>query len=450
MSTKSVKSWAASFVAVLMVASASQLLGQSIIFSDQFDSYIGMNPHLTVASTLWALDGCNDARLDDTVSYVMPGMSAATFKGGSTGEYRLGSRVRHDLTVAEMLNAAVVHDPNPTCVNGTEAHPLGFQYKMHLGPTSSNVYYYTLNLYAELTCGSDRAPTPMVTADCGGKLRPHLILDGDGQPHRSIALGQIAWADSDPCDTTEQVAQMYRLVLYDGRQWKILQTPVDMHTCGAWNIVTMLIKTDSIDIELKSRYDSGTGSCTSGLKTFTTTVTREYKEHFTSLKFGGIPREEGDGGCWGQDNAPANAYPVQDTLMDDVYLYDGEAFNNPNPCAIIPTGACCTDFDCAITTAADCTGDYKGDSTICDTYACCSDPFADYDSDLDVDQADFALFQACFTGTGVFDLQGACKCSDRTDSTGSGPPDFAVDTFDLARFEACASGPGIPADPACD
>lgn len=89
----------------------------------------------------------------------------------------------------------------------------------------------------------------------------------------------------------------------------------------------------------------------------------------------------------------------------------------------------------------------------------CPDPFADADRDGDVDQADFALFQVCFTGEGdpneMFD-RAACDCFDREDTDGNGQfrpsidGDDDIDWADLEAFEACASGAGIPAAAACD
>jgi len=76
------------------------------------------------------------------------------------------------------------------------------------------------------------------------------------------------------------------------------------------------------------------------------------------------------------------------------------------------------------------------------TGATCNDPFADVDNDDDVDQADFAAFQACFSGSGN-DFVGGCECLDRDD-------DGDIDSDDAGAFEACASGPGIAADPNCD
>jgi len=75
----------------------------------------------------------------------------------------------------------------------------------------------------------------------------------------------------------------------------------------------------------------------------------------------------------------------------------------------------------------------------------CPEVAMDSDEDGDLDQADFGVFQLCYTGsgnTGSFD-ELDCNC---TDIDG----DRDVDTDDLVVFEQCASGPGIPADPACD
>jgi hypothetical protein len=71
----------------------------------------------------------------------------------------------------------------------------------------------------------------------------------------------------------------------------------------------------------------------------------------------------------------------------------------------------------------------------------CHTPFADADGDGDVDQADFAAFQACFSGPGG-GLFVNCDCFDRDD-------DKDVDSDDAGRFEACASGPGVTASTTC-
>lgn len=63
-----------------------------------------------------------------------------------------------------------------------------------------------------------------------------------------------------------------------------------------------------------------------------------------------------------------------------------------------------------------------------------------------VDHMDFAVFQACYTGSdpgpGQFDSYW-CSCLDFDG-------DKDIDGDDYTAFEGCASGPGILADPACD
>ncbi|MBP7937438.1 MAG: hypothetical protein KA354_22575 [Phycisphaerae bacterium] len=74
----------------------------------------------------------------------------------------------------------------------------------------------------------------------------------------------------------------------------------------------------------------------------------------------------------------------------------------------------------------------------------CSVPFADADADSDVDQADFGLWQACYTGDGgmAFFDAAKCKCFDRDHDTD-------VDGVDLQAFKNCWKGPAITADSAC-
>lgn len=68
----------------------------------------------------------------------------------------------------------------------------------------------------------------------------------------------------------------------------------------------------------------------------------------------------------------------------------------------------------------------------------------DADGDGDVDQADFAVIQACVTGTagGPFDCA-TCRCMNADGN-------MDIDGDDLAAFEQCVSGPGIAADVTCD
>jgi hypothetical protein len=66
----------------------------------------------------------------------------------------------------------------------------------------------------------------------------------------------------------------------------------------------------------------------------------------------------------------------------------------------------------------------------------------DLDYDGDVDQLDFGLFQACYSGNEVPQVLPICLDA-RMDS------DEDVDSLDLAVFLKCLGGPGVPADPSC-
>lgn len=77
-------------------------------------------------------------------------------------------------------------------------------------------------------------------------------------------------------------------------------------------------------------------------------------------------------------------------------------------------------------------------SMVCTSYDTCSIPFADADRDGDVDQMDFGLFQACFTGESTVLPPGqGCSCFDRGGIAG------AVDRSDFDEFMNCFSGPAI-------
>ncbi len=117
-------------------------------------------------------------------------------------------------------------------------------------------------------------------------------------------------------------------------------------------------------------------------------------------------------------------------------------------------GACCTPSGCTETWAGECVGanvEFQGAGTTCATSDCtyrvCYDPFADADGDGDVDQLDFAVLQACYTGAGgtLSDWPVKCSCFNR-----DAPVDQDVDGVDFSAWIPCASGPGIAADETCD
>jgi hypothetical protein len=74
----------------------------------------------------------------------------------------------------------------------------------------------------------------------------------------------------------------------------------------------------------------------------------------------------------------------------------------------------------------------------------CPDPFADINSDGYVDQADFGLFQRCWTGA-AGGIPDGCRCLDHSGNGG-------IDIEDFQAFLICAaqSGPTIPVPKSCD
>lgn len=62
----------------------------------------------------------------------------------------------------------------------------------------------------------------------------------------------------------------------------------------------------------------------------------------------------------------------------------------------------------------------------------------DDDGDGDVDMDDFAVFQACYTGTSTT-IPSGCSCFDTN-------ADGMIDATDFAAFEACATGPDVKLD----
>jgi hypothetical protein len=112
-------------------------------------------------------------------------------------------------------------------------------------------------------------------------------------------------------------------------------------------------------------------------------------------------------------------------------------------------GACCQPMGiCEETSLNDCPNEFKGYGTSCSTADICPCPTikTDADWDGDVDQADFAIFQACYTGPdGGGNLSSACKCLDLAPAGG----DDTIDQDDYAAFEECASGSGIATKTGC-
>lgn len=468
-------------------------VAQAQIFQDTFDSYPqGWWPPAFLA--VWPDDGCANVKIHDGDGiHIWSPPNSALQARDPVDDHAVAVRHRHEFTAAELQGAAAAQ-PGASAVQGTDANPLHFEYFVDLDYDG----WFWHNRFMEMTCSTDRAPTPMTWTTCpeNGKTRRYLDPNGDGQVHGSIAVGVVAMTDTTPCGTLGQGDEKHEvdhLVVYDGRYWRILEDyPTDgdsLPLCNRWNRIYVDIRTSEIDIRIVSRYNTATGNCDADPKLDkTVTIPREYLGPFTAIVMGGVVDEQSIGQCVSSvcdgganhggacttdtDCPPATGCieegsPGTDVQhnhyrdwLDNVTVQGGAADVYADPCPDIQVfGACCVRTGwgwgtCSITTQDDCEnnlgGTYLGNGTGCGTNNenCdfCPDPFADTDRDLDVDQQDFGVFQACVTGQGATTLDPNCECLDR-DNDGAGDGD--VDQDDWGTFEACASGPDVPADPTC-
>ena len=463
---------------------ASPGLAQNTIFFDEFDGYGGGGSLSILSDPVWTVDACWDARVDNSIFY-SGSYSAKQYKNPVLPDYIIGVRNKHVFTPAEIASIPGA-DPSANVVGGTDANPLRVVYLYH-GKIQTDDYSRA-NRFVEVVCGDVRAPTGMINTTCppDGKTRYHLEnVKNDSLPdpdppavHGSIAIGVVAMADVDPCTPLPR-QQVYRVVIYDGQYWRILKDyptgGTNLHLCYKWNWIEMNIKSNTIDVTIMNKYNpdsvpgqtnhpcnaSGSGPFRT---TMTTTIDRKYLGDFSGVVMGGLVMEDLEdpadpyrpiGNCWGERQG-GGINGVAD-YIDNVYVYDGEGKYSEADCEQPPPqGPCCVrtgwgSGTCTMTTEVDCTGTdstWLGVGATCDDCDFCPDPFADTDEDLDVDQDDFSMFQACFTGLGGGILPG-CACFDRE-------PDTDVDQDDLGgptlpnTFEGCASGPDVPADPTCD
>lgn len=429
--------------AIGSVVSASAVEAQ--IFKDQFDTYTGT--YLAANSGgVWVLEnGYRDGKLSDVSDWTAPN-GVSDLKDGTTN-LRSAFRSRHHLTSSELLHAGLVEGTNPNSVNGTDANPLVLSFYLYLGTWTSTKMdpYYRMNNFVELACGDDTAPTSMVVSTCNGIDLHHLNLQGDGLLHKTIAVGQVAMADTDPCDdSTAPYQRNFRLSVYDGMRWHFFTTN-ELHTCAGFNWVELTVRTNEIQIRIQNKYNSTLGTCdrASSLNTRSLSLPRQYKGQFTAIAMGGL-RNEATGQCWDQNNDPG--YPSQESGFDDVELAGGVASNVPGACE--DTGACCKpDHSCAQMTPTECASipdaAFNGLGTLCwvGEGRCCAAATVDGDFDTDVDMVDFAMLQRCIAPVGG--VAENCTCFDTN-------ADGAVDSTDVERFALCASGSGVPADVTCD
>ncbi|HOB75847.1 MAG TPA: hypothetical protein PKG54_15125 [Phycisphaerae bacterium] len=265
-----------------------------------------------------------------------------------------------------------------------------------------------INTIIVLSLGDQNAQIPMDA---------YTELD---QPIPVLAFGMInGWPQSsDPADVVKNVSPYF----FNGKRW--LRSPLG--AVNGYNKLRMMIHADG----------------TIQLKESDGTPTAPYEVHYT--------------GPFDTLSLRTNSLAATKAAhrIDDIFVLGGEMVGGS------PTGACCIktghgEGSCAPkVTQAQCEGPeglggtWLGEASSCgaENANCefCGPSFADMDEDGDVDQADYGLFQACFTGLFPTEvLSPACKCLDRDPS----PADGDVDETDMNKFLACYTGPAIPYGP---
>ncbi len=311
-----------------------------------------------------------------------------------------------------------------------------------------------------------------------------MLNHTDDQVHASFAIGLMSIYDANPCDSDQgYFPSEWRLAVYDGLTWQTFKAPrfdipmtsppdmMDLYPLYGWNRVDFAIGADYIEVRITNiqsqALHSGIGACIfhtckgganhenhcntdadcpAGApripnEYLVARVPRQYKGPFNKYAIGPA---QGRDIIDPQNPGPERCMPAlssSDIISDEIVLYDG----------VFPTGACCLGNGGCVAVARDACesmqGTFRGYGTACETVSCCPTPlYADTDGDGDVDQADFAVFQDCFSGEGGL-VSGLCACFDR-DLTGAS--NGQVDVDDWMAFERCASGPGIAYDPTCD
>jgi len=402
-------------------------------------------------------------------------------------------------------------DPDMNALNGTDANPLILRFHFDDDAGGSVLYsnsYIELSLGEESTTGArdNRAPTDYVWYTCPGTSHaygPYPIIcqqnrvwrpgiaaicgDLNPGPFNSIAIGHLPMMDDNPCHEDEVPAVNHfptqdHWVVFDGLQWTEIRsnrfhgltvdpqtdppTPIGKRlqcnesagcnnflTVGGIQNVHVKITTNKILLYITNG-DAGSpwGAC----------IPRQYHGGFDTISLGVAPGCELNpttGECIGSVDCIQYGRPGQvayrPTYYDQVSLLGGELYFDDSA---DPVQACChTAYDhllagqCEELVSSEC--EDPGDiwdpvNDFCDDIVCCVDPFADADHDGDVDQVDFGIWQACFSGTGN-DYEAGCKCFDRDEDADVDGDDFSR-TGDFNDFMDCWTGPTVPAVTSCD
>ncbi len=311
----------------------------------------------------------------------------------------------------------------------------------------------------------------------------------------SLAVGALAMLDTNPChccileppdplhpnfrnctvetrDTPEgwQVPTNWHLSYYDGLEWRVLKQGVggpgsygdfvygnyitwgdNKNTEEGYETVVVTIKTSTVDIYHKTKMVNMVNGqwVESWVESKAFDLPRRYSGGFNRLRLGtkeSCQLNSSSYTCWsGYANGKKRCKKMAEDRCDGGLENNWSkyvAFDNVKLSGGIGNviiGACCrNDATCVETDLYTCEtilgGRYQGDNSICAGMSCCPYPFADGDTDGDVDQDDFGAFQICYTGSGP--VPTGCGCLDRN-------KDNRINTTDFAAFDACFTGANV-------
>ncbi len=437
------------------------------VFCDDFDRYCVNPPALPESCAdgsaidgdafydVWSLtdQGCNPIRIDDAF-YTSP------YWGGKTSCQEKSVMGINGVNLTPYCRAK--YGPEYGSVRATDATPMTVEFVLD-GQSNNKLRYG--NTYLELAAGSmhslnDHTLSSWCSA-CGGETtRYAIICRQDPTPAgcapvsqapvlASIAVGAVAYLDSDPChcDGSYHSPVNNHLSFFNGRQWYILKqglfpgggtggNPVgDFQLHSRQHYIRLTIKASTAKVEMTSTYPTPDeySWCE---------IPLEYSGPFNTVWAGIAPPCHLKLNSWEcrDINICLEAVPNGGVpSYDNISISGGMAF--------APEGACCMpDTTCVPAFGGihceSLGGTFQGSGTDCETAVCCPPFLPDHDMDSDVDLADFGWFQTCLAGPEAPPPSVPCRCADFQS-------DGFVDAIDLGTFLGCMLGPEIPTNPNC-
>jgi len=398
--------------------------------------------------------------------------------------------------------------PGSNAVVGTDANPLHLDFLLN-GKNSDKIHwnngYFELTLGTD-RASTNYFPGPDCNSYCGitgFEAMPIICAQGNpsgampaGCPNvatypppvrASIAVGVLGMLDTNPCHCDAPYSQHgpknTQLNVFDGQMWWTLTNdnpqpttgtyeskdgapmpppnPGDLTTPGnftmhggypgdlAHNWISLTIKTNTFKVEMRTlEKDTAEPPNQYYVTSVMDNIPRAYLGAFDAMRIGtGMGCELASNTSWTSCNGNtrylrSRACCAGANVYDDIVLHGGAGFSQPGACCDPSNGTCTDDV-----ISANCQSpkNFFGPGTACSTELCCISPFADGDADGDVDQQDFGLWQACFSGSGITHGAG-CDCYDRNNVSGAQGGDGDIDANDFAWFENCFSGPTVPLD----